>query len=122
MLCRHCDVAVHVASPHSSSHQRFLITGVRVALQPVPSGGGSGGATSNGSMASDSPASNSSPEKKRFRAAAAAPPPPLELPLEVAAEGGLGLQCPWAELLATGDLDQFCYALSSEPGSVADSH
>ncbi|CAA6663904.1 unnamed protein product [Spirodela intermedia] len=94
LLCRHCDVAVHVASPHSSSHQRFLITGVRVALQPSPAGGGSGdrsgGATSNGSMASDSPASNSSPEKKRFRAAAAAAAePPLGLPPEVAAEGGV---------------------------------
>ncbi|KAG6517138.1 B-box zinc finger protein 22-like [Zingiber officinale] len=33
LLCRQCDVAIHTASPHASSHQRFLITGVRVALE-----------------------------------------------------------------------------------------
>lgn len=34
LLCRNCDVAIHTATPHVSKHQRFLITGVRVEVQP----------------------------------------------------------------------------------------
>ncbi|KAJ4795683.1 B-box zinc finger family protein [Rhynchospora pubera] len=33
LLCRNCDVAIHTATPYVSKHQRFLITGVRVAVQ-----------------------------------------------------------------------------------------
>nr|AXY87611.1 B-box zinc finger protein-like protein [Cymbidium goeringii] len=33
LLCRHCDLTIHTASPFVSQHQRFLITGVRVAHQ-----------------------------------------------------------------------------------------
>ncbi|PKU85968.1 B-box zinc finger protein 22 [Dendrobium catenatum] len=33
LLCRHCDLTIHSASPFVSHHQRFLITGARVALQ-----------------------------------------------------------------------------------------
>ncbi|KAJ4982409.1 hypothetical protein NE237_033246 [Protea cynaroides] len=34
LLCRKCDVAIHTANPHVSKHQRFLLTGVRVGLEP----------------------------------------------------------------------------------------
>lgn len=33
LFCRQCDVSIHTASPYVSSHQRFLVTGVRVAPQ-----------------------------------------------------------------------------------------
>ncbi|KAL5982805.1 hypothetical protein ACLOJK_016882 [Asimina triloba] len=33
LLCRQCDVSIHTASPFVSAHQRFLVTGVQVALQ-----------------------------------------------------------------------------------------
>ncbi|XP_042479021.1 B-box zinc finger protein 22-like isoform X1 [Macadamia integrifolia] len=34
LLCRKCDVAIHTANPYVSKHQRFLLTGVRVGLEP----------------------------------------------------------------------------------------
>ncbi|KAJ3671565.1 hypothetical protein LUZ60_007644 [Juncus effusus] len=33
LLCRACDVAIHTTNNHVSKHQRYLITGVRVAVQ-----------------------------------------------------------------------------------------
>ncbi|GAV71595.1 hypothetical protein CFOL_v3_15085, partial [Cephalotus follicularis] len=33
ILCKHCDSSTHMASPHSSSHQRFFIGGVKGGLQ-----------------------------------------------------------------------------------------
>lgn len=33
LLCMHCDSTIHTASPFVSHHQRFLITGVRLAHQ-----------------------------------------------------------------------------------------
>ncbi|XP_059451262.1 B-box zinc finger protein 23-like [Corylus avellana] len=33
LFCKHCDVSTHMGSPFASSHRRFLITGVKVALQ-----------------------------------------------------------------------------------------
>lgn len=33
LFCKHCDVSTHMGSPFASSHQRFLITGLKVALQ-----------------------------------------------------------------------------------------
>ncbi|XP_043702396.1 B-box zinc finger protein 22 [Telopea speciosissima] len=34
LLCRKCDVAIHTANPYVSKHQRFLLTGVRVGIEP----------------------------------------------------------------------------------------
>ncbi|XXG67607.1 hypothetical protein AAC387_Pa06g0911 [Persea americana] len=34
LLCRKCDVAIHTANAHVSAHQRFLLTGVKVGLEP----------------------------------------------------------------------------------------
>ncbi|KAK6940409.1 B-box-type zinc finger [Dillenia turbinata] len=33
LLCKNCDLSMHKATPYASSHQRFLITGVKVALE-----------------------------------------------------------------------------------------
>lgn len=33
LFCRNCDVSTHMGIPLASSHQRFLITGVKVALE-----------------------------------------------------------------------------------------
>ncbi|PON69827.1 B-box-type zinc finger [Parasponia andersonii] len=43
LLCRKCDVAIHTANSYVASHQRFLLTGVKVGLeatQPVASSSG----------------------------------------------------------------------------------
>ena len=41
MLCRKCDVAIHTANTHVSVHQRFLLTGVKVGLEPTDPGASS---------------------------------------------------------------------------------
>lgn len=33
LLCRKCDLAIHTANSYVSTHQRFLLTGVRVGLE-----------------------------------------------------------------------------------------
>jgi hypothetical protein len=35
LLCRDCDVAIHTVNPFVSAHQRFLLTGVQVGLDPA---------------------------------------------------------------------------------------
>eukprot|EP00897_Mesotaenium_endlicherianum_P006436 jgi/Mesen1/5820/ME000296S05105 len=35
LLCRDCDVSIHLAGSLSASHKRFLLTGTRVALEAV---------------------------------------------------------------------------------------
>lgn len=35
LLCRKCDVAIHTANIYVSAHQRFLLTGVKVGLEPT---------------------------------------------------------------------------------------
>uniref|UniRef100_A0A2N9FRU0 B box-type domain-containing protein n=1 Tax=Fagus sylvatica TaxID=28930 RepID=A0A2N9FRU0_FAGSY len=35
LLCRNCDVAIHTANIYVSAHQRFLLTGVKVGLEPT---------------------------------------------------------------------------------------
>ncbi|GFZ05063.1 light-regulated zinc finger protein 1 [Actinidia rufa] len=34
LLCRKCDVAIHTSNTHVSAHRRFLLTGVKVGLEP----------------------------------------------------------------------------------------
>ncbi|KAK8504744.1 hypothetical protein V6N12_046993 [Hibiscus sabdariffa] len=33
LLCRKCDIAIHTTNPYVSSHQRFVLTGVKVGLE-----------------------------------------------------------------------------------------
>ncbi|MQM02048.1 hypothetical protein Taro_034807 [Colocasia esculenta] len=130
LLCRQCDVAIHTATPYVSSHQRFLVTGVRVGLQhhllascsatnSSAHNGGAGATSSgghsnnyNGSMTSGSPgASNSSPERKFLPAEAAAP-----VGLVAEEVDGFSGHWPWDELLATADFGH-CYRFGSDPSS-----
>ncbi|KAL6975577.1 hypothetical protein U1Q18_024369 [Sarracenia purpurea var. burkii] len=41
LLCRKCDVAIHTANTFVSAHQRFLLTGVKVGLEPTEPGASS---------------------------------------------------------------------------------
>lgn len=41
LLCRKCDVAIHTANSYVSAHQRFLLTGVKVGLEPTEPGASS---------------------------------------------------------------------------------
>ncbi|KAK0588382.1 hypothetical protein LWI29_000297 [Acer saccharum] len=34
LLCSKCDIAIHTANNYVSGHQRFLLTGVKVGLEP----------------------------------------------------------------------------------------
>ncbi|KAJ4978198.1 hypothetical protein NE237_008978 [Protea cynaroides] len=36
LVCGECDVSIHTANPYLSSHQRFLVTGVKVGLHLQP--------------------------------------------------------------------------------------
>ncbi|CAI0409642.1 unnamed protein product [Linum tenue] len=38
LLCRKCDLAIHTANEYVSAHQRFLLTGVKVGLEPTHPG------------------------------------------------------------------------------------
>lgn len=38
LLCRKCDVAIHTANAYVSTHQRFLLTGVKVGLDLAETG------------------------------------------------------------------------------------
>ncbi|CAI0409275.1 unnamed protein product [Linum tenue] len=38
LLCRKCDLAIHTANEYVSAHQRFLLTGVKVGLEPTDPG------------------------------------------------------------------------------------
>ncbi|KAH0710964.1 hypothetical protein KY290_011223 [Solanum tuberosum] len=44
LLCRKCDISIHTVNAYVSSHQRFLLTGVKVGLEPLgPSASASSG-------------------------------------------------------------------------------
>ncbi|EHA8588188.1 B-box zinc finger protein 22 [Cocos nucifera] len=118
LLCRQCDVAIHTASPYVSSHQRFLITGVRVALQHYlttssanNSSSSNGNSTSSNTNSSNptlsSLASNTSLSNKKLQMA----------PAGLAMEEVEGLRPPWSwnEIFDGVELDQY-YGLS-EPRS-----
>lgn len=54
LLCRKCDVAIHTANAYVSAHQRFLLTGVKVGLEPAEHDStSSGGRTHSGERVSD---------------------------------------------------------------------
>uniref|UniRef100_A0A1D1YXI0 Putative salt tolerance-like protein At1g78600 n=1 Tax=Anthurium amnicola TaxID=1678845 RepID=A0A1D1YXI0_9ARAE len=133
LLCRHCDVAIHTATPYVSSHRRFLVTGVRVALQHHLSGSSAAAATSSSSPNNHSASSNSnrpcyssmtstshsSPEKRRRPA-----PPPAPVGFAGVEEvDGFRAQWLWDEFIP-GDAEfGACCGLASGPGSSrVDSH
>ncbi|KAL9251681.1 B-box zinc finger protein 22-like protein [Drosera capensis] len=41
LLCRKCDVSIHTMNPLVSAHQRFLLAGVKVGLEPIETGNSS---------------------------------------------------------------------------------
>lgn len=54
LLCRKCDVAIHTANTFVTAHQRFLLTGVKVGLEPAePVSSSSGGRSNSGERVSD---------------------------------------------------------------------
>ncbi|XP_066356576.1 B-box zinc finger protein 21-like [Miscanthus floridulus] len=130
LLCRPCDVAVHAAGVHVSSHRRFLITGVRVGdveslshhvpgsdgVSPSPSNSSGNGSSSVPCCSSGNPMTTTMPDNVRpssssVRAAAA-----------TTAEGLGGQQWLWSEFLADDvgvsvAMEQCCQAELSEPGS-----
>ncbi|KAJ4836149.1 hypothetical protein Tsubulata_038860 [Turnera subulata] len=56
LLCRKCDLAIHTANTYVSAHQRFLLTGVKVGLEPADPGASS--------SSGKSPSGGKTPEAK----------------------------------------------------------
>ncbi|XP_072950573.1 B-box zinc finger protein 23-like [Typha angustifolia] len=119
LLCRHCDVSVHTASPYASTHQRFLITGVQVALQHCLNNNSNNSSSSNGNTSSSNGNSSSSNPldslapsnllaRKKLRE---------NLTTNLAADEAEGFtsQWPWNDVLENANFDP-CYGIS-EPGS-----
>ncbi|XP_015080287.1 B-box zinc finger protein 22 isoform X4 [Solanum pennellii] len=71
LLCRKCDIAIHTANPHVAAHQRFLLTGVKVGLEPVDPGGISSTGTSQ-SIQKVSGVEDFAPTKSLFAGGSAA--------------------------------------------------
>ncbi|CAN4102994.1 unnamed protein product [Withania somnifera] len=63
LLCRKCDIAIHSTKPLVTTHKRFLLTGVKVGLEPVDPGGASSSGTSQPIQKVSEP--DSSPLSKR---------------------------------------------------------
>ncbi|WOL00894.1 B-box zinc finger protein 22-like [Canna indica] len=115
LLCRQCDVAIHTASPYVSSHQRFLITGVRVALQHhLANGSNKNSGCSNGNSTSSN-SHNNHPLKSLLSADSIAHTKLQAVASGYAADEGLKPQWPWNEFLDGFEFDRH-YGLS-EPGS-----
>lgn len=116
LLCRNCDVSVHTASPYVSSHQRFLITGVRVALQHYLTNANNNSSSSNTNNSSssncDKPLS-SQPRSTSETAKKLRGDPTASFGREEVE--AFRPQWPWNEILENVDFDQY-YGLS-EPGS-----
>ncbi|XP_020107577.1 B-box zinc finger protein 22-like [Ananas comosus] len=116
LLCRNCDVSVHTASPYVSSHQRFLITGVRVALQHYLTNANNNSSSSNTNNSSssncDKPLS-SQPRSTSETAKKLRGDPTASFGREEVE--AFRSQWPWNEILENVDFDQY-YGLS-EPGS-----
>ena len=132
LLCRPCDVAVHAAGTHVSSHRRFLITGVRVGdveslshhvpgsegVSPSPSNSSGNGSSSVPCCSSGNPMTTTMPGQVRLLSSVRA--------TAGTTEGSDGKQWLWSEFLADDvgvgvgvgvDMEQCCHAELSEPGS-----
>ncbi|URD83391.1 salt tolerance-like protein [Musa troglodytarum] len=103
LLCRQCDVVIHTASPYVSSHQRFLITGLQVALQHHLTNGGNKNSSSDGRLRS--PVTADSIVNQKLQAATSGS----------VTEEGSRPPWPWNEILGGFEFDQ-CHGLS-EPVS-----
>ncbi|CAN6339960.1 unnamed protein product [Urochloa humidicola] len=124
LLCRPCDVAVHAAGAHVASHQRFLITGVRIGgggveCHNVP-GVVMSPSTSSGNGSSSAPSSSGNPTATMPDKERRAPSSPVSA--AAAGEGRLDdQQWTWSEFLADDDTgvgtELCCPAGLSEPGS-----
>ncbi|CAD5195896.1 unnamed protein product [Musa acuminata subsp. malaccensis] len=114
LLCRQCDVVIHTASPYVSSHQRFLITGLQVALQHHLTNGSNKNSSSGGNGDSNSTRSDG-PHRSQVTADSI-----VNQKLQAATSGyvteeGLRPPWPWNEILGGFQFDP-CHGLS-EPGS-----
>ncbi|KAF5954741.1 hypothetical protein HYC85_007597 [Camellia sinensis] len=63
LLCRKCDVAIHTANTFVSGHRRFLLTGVKVGLEPTEPGVSASSGTAQSSEKISETESRSVPRK-----------------------------------------------------------
>lgn len=121
LLCRHCDVGIHTASPYGSSHQRFLVTGVRVALQHYLANNSNANSTNDDRSNSNSSSSNGNsgnPLVSRSSEASIVNNKMSGSRLGCEVPEGQGLKAEWNmwnEVFAKSEFD-LCFGIS-EPGS-----
>lgn len=125
LLCRNCDVGIHAASPYGTSHQRFLITGVRVALQHYLANNNNTTSSCNNSSTnndrSNSSSSNGNSINNYIMPQASnsliTNKKPWTTPTNFCVEEGEGIraQLMWNEVFDSAGFGQ-CYGIS-EPGS-----
>ncbi|XP_002524543.2 B-box zinc finger protein 22 [Ricinus communis] len=85
LLCRKCDVAIHTANAYVSGHQRFLLTGVKVGLEPTDLGASSSSGKSPSSEKTSEMISHS--VSRRGKPMPVASPHNYALPAQVSGAG-----------------------------------
>ncbi|XP_010252302.1 PREDICTED: B-box zinc finger protein 22 [Nelumbo nucifera] len=121
LLCRQCDVSIHTVSPYVSSHQRFLVTGVKVALQHSSNSdniNSNGNSSNGGNYHLSPPTSNASsadlPTNKKVRLSLTrSVSTSASTPASLSDEPTLAIRPNWPldEILNSSDYD-CCYGFS----------
>ncbi|KAJ1265211.1 hypothetical protein BS78_08G062100 [Paspalum vaginatum] len=126
LLCRPCDVAVHIAGANVSSHRRFLITGVRVGdveshdhVQGVD--GAARGVISPSSSVGNDGSSSATRSENNSMTVPNKVRPSSSVSEAAAREGTVGQRWSWSEFLAEDDvgtgMELCCSGGHSQPGS-----
>ncbi|KAJ6801850.1 putative B-box zinc finger protein 23 [Iris pallida] len=118
ILCRHCDVGIHTASPYGSSHQRFLVTGVRVALQHCLANNSNTNDDRSNSSSSNGNSGNPLASRSSEASIANRKMSGSRLGFDVPEAEGQGLKAEWMwnEVFAKSEEFDLCFGIS-EPGS-----
>ncbi|KAI4321795.1 hypothetical protein MLD38_035137 [Melastoma candidum] len=124
LLCRKCDLAIHTANEFVSSHQRFLLTGVKVGPDTShPSPDAKSSSSHSGQPPSATPPPPADLNKHPPPANANAIPTfiPGKLPISGGSSGGSIAMWPLDEFLPFGDFNHGYYSFMGDGSSKADS-
>ncbi|OIT21460.1 PREDICTED: B-box zinc finger protein 22-like [Nicotiana attenuata] len=132
LLCRKCDISIHTANAYVSAHRRFLLTGVKVGLEPInPAASASSGNSHSVKKAveKESPPISSNAlcnDLLPVRPSGVEDFAPGILPLVGGATAGIIPQWQFDELLGMGDFNQNygymeCGSSKADDGMVGES-
>ncbi|KAI4388240.1 hypothetical protein MLD38_000587 [Melastoma candidum] len=123
LLCRKCDLSIHTANEFVSSHQRFLLTGVKVAPDtPHPSPDAKSSSSHSGQPPSATPPPPADLDKRLPPANGNAIPTfiPGKLPISGGSSGGSFAMWPLDEFLPFSDFNHG-YSFMGDVSLKADS-